>query len=263
MRFLLLFLVAVLSVSSAWSAELTVSGEWLYTEHRETGANGDTLNREEGGLPGVDLGVSWSLAPRWVTGVSGRFHGGTLDYSGSTQTGGALTTRTDTRYQALGGWLGYRMADGARSLALIPSLHVRQWDRDIRATASSTSLETRYRWWVPALAARLGYRFNAADRISVTARVFQNRGIEARVDLAALEAGKVDLEPEAALGQGLRLDWSRHLAGDMRLSVYGYLEVSGFEASDRVVVDAGSRRLSVREPESRHWHRGLGVGLSF
>lgn len=237
--------------------------EWLNTGYRETSTTGQTLNREEGAIPGLVIQSSWQLSPKLSTGLSVSRHQGRVDYSGETQTGRAFTTRTRTRFQELGGWLGYRFVGNPVDLTLLPGLRFRQWDRDIEATSTTTSLETRYRWWMPELALRAEWRSVVGHRLRARVGVFRTTGISARVDLGAIGAGKVTAEPEDDYGQRLSLSWMMPATEALDLKLYAYFERAVFQASDPVSVSSGSRRFSVREPESTQWRRGLGIGLAF
>ncbi|TDT40370.1 hypothetical protein DES49_2136 [Halospina denitrificans] len=264
---LTLFLSVVLFIcafpASTLAADVSVATEWLHTEYRETSTTGQTLNREDGGLPGLALQSRWRLRPALSAGLTASYHQGEVDYSGRTQTGRALETRTRTRFQEAGAWLGYRLPPEVVNLTLRGGILFRQWDRNIEATGSTIALESRYRWWTPEISVQLNHSLGRGQSFRIRAGVFRTTAVETRIDLTALGAGKTTLEPEGDYGQRYLVAWSMPATETLELSVYAYFERAAFASSDPVRLSTGSTIFSVSEPDSTRWRRGIGIGFSF
>ena len=110
----------------------------MYFNYWELKDDGTLFDREEGFIPGLMLGLS-SSTDQWVIAGEASYHGGNVDYTGSTNTGFPITTKTrqDMLMIALRTeyWFtGNHIPD----VGLYLGIGYQQWYRDILATTTAS-----------------------------------------------------------------------------------------------------------------------------
>ena len=75
------------------SLELSIAGSALHFGYKEFDDSGKVLDREDGFIPGFIFGLS-QTTDRWVFASDFAFHGGDVIYTGQTNTGTPITSRT-------------------------------------------------------------------------------------------------------------------------------------------------------------------------
>ncbi|MCU7923289.1 MAG: outer membrane beta-barrel protein, partial [Candidatus Thiodiazotropha sp. (ex Dulcina madagascariensis)] len=143
------------SAGSAWLG-LTA----LAFDYEEFGDQGDSLDREQGLLPGLVAGADIEHE-RWFVGASLSWSSGDADY-----TSPAVDTRTDEDILNLELMAGTRLfAWEEQRLSLIAGVGYRKWRRNIRSTAQAYGLDETYRWGYGLLGLRGEHAFNGLTRL--------------------------------------------------------------------------------------------------
>ena len=135
-------LLQALSVTQLSLAKsLKISPSVFYFDYEEFNTSGFSLNRETGFLPGLKLKLN-TLHGNNELNYSLSFYNGNVDYNGSTQSGQAHTTTTDTQLFDIG--LSYQFT----SLDNKPFFGFRhwRWNRDILDNNNVRGLHEIYNW---------------------------------------------------------------------------------------------------------------------
>lgn len=133
-------------------SELAIAGSVLHFGYQEFNDTGKLLDREDGYIPGLMLGLSHTV-DRWLFAGDFAYYGGDVDYAGLTNTGIPINTRTTQNIAGLALRSEY-WPENAKGLdyAFYAGAGYHHWDRNIlpAATASGapvSGLFETYRWF--------------------------------------------------------------------------------------------------------------------
>lgn len=239
--------------------DVRIGSHWQYFDYEETSSQNVTLNREDGGLPGVFLRAQTQLGFAWLeAGTS--YAKGDVDYKGLTQGGRSLETTTTQRL------IDYRLRAGVpfalQQSTLTPYLVTgyQRWDRAIHPTASTLGLDEFYRWWEAGAGARWCGGFGYGE-VCALGEVFGTVEGTVEVGLEPVGLGRPELDLGEGTGVRLELDWSPALAP--HLSLGWFYERWDHGESNTVFVQRSGTVFGVSEPDSETVRQGLRLAIRF
>lgn len=248
-------------------ATWVASGSLLNFGYRELGDNDKLLDREDGILPGLKLGLR-KPADQWLFAADFALHGGDVAYTGHTQTGIPINTRTtqnilDTTIQA-----EYWTQNG-KGIAYAPYIGggYHYWRRDIQPTSTASGAPVRglleiYTWWVGFIGLKTGLHQTDTSHWLVDARLVQIISPSIYIDFGGQYDNATLLLGER-LGIRLALPWRSELDETSHLLIEPYAEY--FElgrSANAPLTSNGSAVGSVYEPYSQTFNYGLTVGIA-
>ncbi|MCU7920759.1 MAG: outer membrane beta-barrel protein [Candidatus Thiodiazotropha sp. (ex Epidulcina cf. delphinae)] len=241
------------SAGSAWLG-LTA----LAFDYEEFGDQGDSLDREQGPLPGLVAGADLEHE-RWFVGASLLWLSGDADY-----TSPAVDTRTDEDILNLELMAGTRLfAWEEQRLSLIAGVGYRKWRRNIRSTAQAYGLDETYRWGYGLLGLRGEHAFNGLTRLVTDLSV--TRTINPDLEVRFLQGfDDVGLALGEETGFKVTLALHRQLGRTTILRVapwYEYWELG--RSSDTTLLRNGIPAGVVFEPRSETSNYGVNIGVSW
>jgi hypothetical protein len=246
-----LYVVLSLPASAQWQGSIGAGAR--SATHTEYDLAGRQLVREDGWLPGINLGAGYRQGGVTWFGGADWYQGG-IDYRGRTQAGTPAMSSTSTRLAAAR--LGVSYAWGSH--AIRAAVEVDHWKRDIHGTAAGAGLQESYRSrrlllgggkaWHPAIGA-----------VSLDAAAVLAEPERMRIGFSGL-FDPVSLDTRRAHGLRLGLDLRPAWAPSLQLrSRVDWLKVPRSGAA-ALTVD-GAFRGTVTQPE--HVRRGLTLELAY
>jgi len=248
-------------------AEFKIGGSLLHFDYREINDNDKELDREEGFIPGVALGMSKAVK-QWVFAGDFAYHGGDVAYTGNTNTGIPITTTTRQNIANITLRAEYWFAfDNIPDFAAYVGAGQHQWQRDIRSTTTASGapvsgLFETYSWRTIFLGVKTELYHSNSDNLFVDIRLVQTRSPRINVqfnntyDNAILDLGE-------RRGYKVALPWHHAVDVSTRLVVEPYFESYEFGRSESAPLTSnGSVVGSVFEPYSQTSNYGLTVGIS-
>lgn len=247
--------------------ELTISGSVLHSGYQEFDEAGSLLDREDGYIPGLVLGLS-QTADHWVFAGDFAFHEGDVIYTGQTNTGIPISTRTRQNIADIAVRTEYWL-QSSKGFSYAPYLGAgyHRWDRNIQSTTTSSGtsvsgLFETYTWWSGFLGTKATLYESESARWLLDARLMQiiNPSVNIHFD------GQYD-NLKLLLGErwGVRvsLPWRYMMNQSSGLNVEPFAE--SYELGRSVTTPLtrnGTAVGSVFEPRSQTINYGLVVGIS-
>ncbi|MGD8619452.1 MAG: hypothetical protein PVH54_09755, partial [Gammaproteobacteria bacterium] len=188
-------------------------------DYEEFDGQNDSLDHEEGWLPGMNAGVGLE-AERWFAESSLLWSSGQVDYHSP-----AIDSETDEEILNLEILAGTPVfARDRQRLSLVAGGGHRKWQRDIHSTPNALGLDETYRWFYWLLGLRGEHAFNARTRIVADAQLTRTVNPEIDVQFKANYADDVslDLGEETAFKASLALH--RTLGGGTSLWLMPWYE---------------------------------------
>lgn len=247
--------------------ELTVAGTALHFDYQEFNDTGKLLDREEGYIPGVILGLSHTM-DRWQFAGDFAFYTGDVAYTGLTNTGIPISTRTRQQIADVAlrteYWLQSKYGP---DYAVYLGAGYHFWNRDIQATTTASGVPVSglfetYEWWSGFIGLKSELYTVEPIRWLLDVRLFQTINPSIKVYFN----GQND---NATLALGER--WGARVAFPLRYSIKpgtGLIVepyVERFElgrSSTMPLTSNGAVVGSVFEPFSQTFNYGLSVGIS-
>jgi hypothetical protein len=247
---------------------LTIAGSVLHFGYQEFNDTGKLLDREDGFLPGLVLGLSHT-ADRWLFAGDFAVYGGEVVYTGLTNTGIPISTRTEQHIADLALRSEYwQENDKGVSYAFYAGAGYHHWDRDIKPTITATGIPVSglfetYRWWSAFLGAKASFYKSASVVWLLDARVLQiisptlNTDYNGQYDNVTLQLGE-------RLGVRLALPLSYTMNQTSSLIVEPYAESYELGRSARSPLNSNGTASgrTIWEPLSQTINYGLTVGVS-
>lgn len=236
-------------------------------QYKEFGDNGALLDREDGLLPGVVLGLSRPKG-EWLLAVETVILDSEIDYEGHTTSGVPITTRSGARIvdlHARAEW--WRWQVSAWQLAPYGMLGYYGWNRDIQPTRTSTGtpvggVSEYYEWGYAALGAKASCG-DANSRWIADLRWWRTVDPQLSIDFQGLYDRKV-LDLGERPGVRLGLTWQRQLDSHRLLSLEAYHDAWELGRSKNETLRQGGVPVGfVYEPRSETRHTGVRAGLHF
>jgi hypothetical protein len=115
-------------------------------EYRETDNNNQLIDKEDGLLPGLALGLA-ATCNQWEFAVRGVQQRARLEYDGQTNTGRKFLSRTMESIGDLSVQVGRRfLVNDTNSVGVYGGVGYWQWQRNIASGGNVSGLDEKYRW---------------------------------------------------------------------------------------------------------------------
>jgi hypothetical protein len=258
---LVLYLCPLLAVADAGNIATSV---WLGVtaldfDYEEFDDQDESLNREEGWLPGVNVGASIA-SDRWFVEPSLLWSSGRVDYHSPD-----VDSETDEEILNLEILAGTPLFSSDRQrLSLVAGAGHRKWQRDIRSTPATLGLDETYSWYYGLLGLRGEHEFNAHTRIVANFQVTRTANPEIEVQFKENFADDVnlDLGEETAFKASFTLH--RQLTGGASLWLSPWYERWDLGRSKvKDLYRDGDSIGTVWEPRSETHNYGISLGLQW
>jgi hypothetical protein len=201
--------------------------------YKEFDDGGEILDREDGPLPGLGVGLHESFG-RLAIDAELTYHVGRVTYTGQTQPiRVSHTTDTDETIWDGAVYVSYSVSE--RPVRVLGGLGYRFWERDIRPAYNEDlgytvpGLLEYYYWYYLAL----GVQLDVAKDFTIDARAL--RPMEATMELA-LSGSNATFDMGERWGFRLATPWRRALSPRVVLTLEPYLQYWQFDASPLVYV---------------------------
>jgi hypothetical protein len=242
-----------------WESELGISAADF--RYREFGDTGRLLDREDGFLPGLKIGLS-GRSGAWEFSAGGTYHAGRVGYEGRTNLGSPLRTNTDEKITDLsligGRWFSPIPVHPIRAYF---GVGYRRWQRDILPAGSVLGLSETYRWGYALVGANALMWQKGSLAWSADLRLTQPFCPTVNVDFGGVfDATRLDLGARAGFRTGFPL---RYSFGDKNaISLEPYYEQWNLGRSSTVPLTRNQVPVGfVFEPKSDT--RIFGINLSW
>lgn len=249
-------------------SELSIAGSLLNFGYQEFNDTGKLLDREDGYIPGVVLGLSHTI-DRWLFAGDFAYHAGDVAYTGQTNnTGVPISTRTRQNISDISLRTEYwSQHDKGLSYAFYLGAGYHQWNRDIQPTTTASGapvsgLFETYEWWSGFLGIKGELYESGSTRWLLDTRLMQiiNPSIKVYFN------GQYD-NARLALGErwGIRvsLPWHYTMETSSSLSIEPFAESYELGRSATTpLTKNGTAAGNVWEPLSQTINYGLTVGIS-
>jgi len=248
-------------------AELTMSGSVMHFGYQEFDDTGKLLDREDGYIPGLALGLSQTV-DRWVFAGDFSYHIGDVIYTGQTNTGIPLSTSTRQNISDIAMhteyWLNGRNSPG---YAFYLGAGYHQWDRDIQPTNTVSGIPVSglfesYQWWSGFIGIKTEFYQSVSSRWQLDTRLMRT----VNPSIYVSNNGAYD-SVRLALGER----WSARLSLPWRYTIHQYssLSVEPYVESYQLgrsptspLTTNGATVGSVFEPHSQTINYGLSIGIN-
>ncbi len=248
-------------------SEFNIAASLLHFDYQEFNDAGKLLLRENGFIPGLMLGMS-QTSERWVFAGDFAFHGGDVLYTGQTQTGIPITTRTTQNIVDIAMRTEYWIDDKqSLNYALYLGAGYHYWKRDILPTTTAggkpvSGLLEVYTWWSGFLGMKAEIYQSATSRWLLDARLMQTIKPTIAIDFN----GRFD---NATLALGERLGFRLALPSRYTINRSTSLNIEPYAESYELgrskaspLTKNGAEVGTVFEPYSKTINYGLSVGIS-
>lgn len=231
-------------------------------QYKEFGADGGLLDREDGLLPGVQLGLELRSLPYTIA-LSLQRQDGNSDYRGQTQIGTPLDTNTRETIIDYSLALKRDILLDSHPVSLIIALGKRRWDREIERTAITNSLNETCHWPYYLLGGETNFWSN--DKLSVGIRALIGRTFDStlEVHIRDYDATTLDLRNGDALFISIPVEYrsrSQHTRVIELYLQYWHFEASPAKPLLRHGYPTGNL---IHEPESETLILGITLALRF
>lgn len=157
---LLFFLLPLAHAQEQDRLSISLEGELQHFDYSEYSDQGKLLDRENGSLTGLLLGIGRSQGPWQIAGQLS-YHAGGVAYSGQTNSGEPITTTTQQQIidaELRAGYQFQQMQNIQPTLYFGAANH--SWRRNIQPTYTASGVPVRglmetYRWWQAFLGAKI------------------------------------------------------------------------------------------------------------
>jgi hypothetical protein len=235
--------------------------------YKEFGDRGELLNREDGLLPGLTLGVvqTWN---NWFGGLEGSINSGEVTYDGRTQSGIPLETDTDERIIATALQLGYWFnRPKSFNYALYGGLGYRYWRRDIQPTALTDGspiaglLET-YQWKYGLLGIKIKYNQSDIVHWKIDVQLMRTIDPEIEVDFQGFEGfDDTRLELNEKYGTSINISWNYAYNKTQSLEITPFYEQWDLGRSPEKTLTSNGVPVGLHIFEPRSETRNIGISI--
>lgn len=242
-----LFLACCLTPFVSYAVEIGMSAELMYFNYEEFDTSGNSLNKENGLLPGLTLLASQAHQAINNT-VEISIFDGEVDYDGQTQSGQPYRTNTDeTIYRFL-----YKISWSPENNkgAFYAKTYWQQWDRNILPNNGVSGLFERYQWWsFEAGIQTLLYKNDRHDLLFELGVLKTTNGT-IKIDLSNSGYGTPILDLGDDIGFNGALNYRINFGQNSNLQ-FGFRYTNwGFGRSNSRTLSNGSNTITIVEPES-------------
>jgi hypothetical protein len=255
---LLLSICPLLAMADASSIATSV---WLGAtvmefDYEEFDDQDDSLDREDGVLPGVNAGASIE-GDRWFVESGLLWSYGRVDYHSPED-----DSETDEQILNLEVIAGTPLfASGRQQVSLVAGAGYRNWQRDIYSTPTANGLNETYQWYYWLLGLRGEHEFNKRTRVVADVQFTRTANPEVDVQFKAnFDDVSLDLGEETGFKAGLTL--LRKMSGSTSLWLTPWYERWELGRSkDKDLYQSGVPVGTVWEPRSETHNYGVNFGV--
>ncbi len=231
-------------------------------QYKEFSLNGNLLDREDGVLPGLFIEAKADNFPyQYSLGFSEQRS--TLDYSGKTQLGRALETRTlETIYQ-YSFKVKRHLFEQPYPTHLMVEIGERRWDRNIYQTAISNSLSEIYRWPYIMLGGSIQVLNEAKKDFEI--QVLYGKSFNAALDIYLEGFDRTTLKLEQGDVLVIKMPLSIKNVGGYTLQIEPYFEYWHFDQSEQsaLFINGLPSGYFAIEPENETTLFGVNISFLF
>jgi len=248
----------VLAEAGSLTTAVWLGATALEFDYEEFDNQDNSLDREEGWLPGVNAGVSLE-GDRWFVESGLMWSSGQVDYHAPPDD----DSKTDEEILNLEILAGTPVIVRDRQrLSLLAGAGYRKWNRDIHSTPEKLGLDETYRWFYWLLGLRGEHGYNERTRIIADAQVTRtmNPEIDARFKANYADDVNLDLGEETAFKVSLALH--RKLTGSTSFWLMPWYERWDLgRSSVKNLYRDGVPIGTVWEPRSETSNYGISLGM--
>lgn len=251
----------------AKGSEVNFAGSALHFGYQEFDDAGKLLDREDGFIPGMKLGLSHTSG-KWVVAGDFSFHGGDVIYTGQTNSGIPISTDTKQNIADIAIRTEYWINNPhSLNFALYFGAGYHYWNRNIQPAVTSggapvSGLLEIYTWWTGFLGLKAEIYQSDSSRWLLDARLVQTIKPEIAIDFNG-QYENTSLALGEKLGVRLSLPSSYPINQTTRLSIEPFAETYELGRSNTgTLANNGIPVGTVFEPYSKTINYGLSVGIS-
>jgi hypothetical protein len=262
MKKIILTAALLLCSETAVTAEtrFALSPSLLHFDYTEFSTTNTVLNREQGWIPGIKLGITQSFATDWRIGLTGSYYQGSVDYDGQTQSGTPHLTQTDTTLLRLGARIEKTIFNNT-NLFITTVSH--QWRRDIRSNNGVSGILETYRWIELAIGLNYNFILDAKNTLNLEAAYLITRSATIDVDLTRVDLGTAVLDIGDGSGGKVDLNWSYRYTDTTSLGLSLFFEAWDFGRSNTKPTQGGSSSVFITEPRSETRNTGIYFNIEY
>lgn len=256
----ILLVLTLFGASGVHAAELRAGLSWMDFNYKEFDDRDQILDREDGSLPGLAIGLNQPLG-RWTIDAELIYHTGRATYSGQTQPiRVSHTSDTDETIWDGSIYVSYAVAD--LPLRLLGGAGYRFWERDIRPAYNEDlgytvpGLLEYYYWYYLAL----GVQLQVTNDFRIDARAL--RPMDATMELA-VDGSNSTFDMGERWGLRLATPWRTAASESLAVTLEPYLQYWKFEASPLVYVPELGGFAYEPENETMTWGLRAWIGTDF
>jgi hypothetical protein len=226
-------------------------------DYEEFDGQDESLDREDGWLPGVNAGAGLA-GDRWFVESSLLWSSGRVDYHSPED-----DSETDEDILNLEILAGTPVFDVDRQrLSLVAGAGHRKWQRDIHSTPDKLGLDETYRWYYWLLGLRGEHGFSARTRIVANVQVTRTVNPDIEVQFKENFADDVDLNLGQETAYKVSLEVRHQLGGRTSLWLMPWYERWDLGRSrTEDLYRNGDRIGTVHEPRSETRNYGVSLGV--
>jgi len=230
-----------------------------YFHYEEFNSSDQSLNQEEGVLPGLTFFGRYSNN-HLLHQFSATILGGDVDYDGQTQIGLPYQTTTRTHLYNL----SYRLEADVlpEHLTAYFSANWDYWSRSIQPSGAVIGLDETYRWPSLALGLKLPLMSSGKHAVYVSSAYLRILKGKFTVDLSALGFGEPELDLGTGNGFESTLSYTLKLLHDRKVGIDFYYRQWRFAESNPKTINNGTNTLTFLEPRSKSKRLGLTFWLA-
>lgn len=248
--------LAISAISKADDIEL--SPNLYFFNYEEFNTLGESLDKEQGVLPGVKLNYKKIVGDvKLSTFIA--YNGGEVDYIGTTQTGTPHNTTTKEKLLSIG--VSFTVVQDSTNLpSLFFGIRGTQWDRDILTRNNVRGLHEIYQWYE--LSAGFSFDSIIVNDSYYTAKFALFKILQPSIKVFLDNSSEtLDLGEEPGLRFSLSKTWV-HLNNPLKLSII--TEYWKFGRSNSVFTnDFFGSSVFITEPDSTSFHSAIELSYSF
>lgn len=232
-------------------------------DYREFKDDGSQFNRENGVLPGILLGLTYS-GNDWRVAGNLSHHQDNVGYEGQTQVGTSIRTSTNESLTDLAIEFSKQVSvSESQNFNLCGGIGYRLWKRDIQSTVSATGLFETYRW--PYTYVGLQYPLwqeTTWGNLTIDARLSHTYRPAIDIDFKGLyDSSQLDLGSKR--GFRVALPFSIPQTDGYQLNIVPFWEAWEFgHSSSKNLAQNGIVVGTVKEPRSETKVYGIAVSLT-
>jgi len=268
----LLLLFMPLTISAAQHSdkdELEVSILIKDFDYQELSPNNQVINKENGLIAGLGL-VYHEQYGSLALQLEAALYDGTVDYTGQSQSGSPITSRSDAKIGELNLFMTHWMKQQSQMhFGLYTGLGLYYWQRNIRSTTTATGspvagLLEKYLIGYGSLGAKM--KFLISDQSNGVIDIRASKLISANIDVDFQGFGgfdKTSLDIGKQYGYRVALAWEKKLSRVSSMIITPYYEYWKFGESNttELTINGQPSGTNILEPKSETSNVGLNIGF--